>query len=334
MAGKVALFGASGVIGQSVAQALRAQGRPYRVVGRSRRSLEAEFGSDPLAEVATWNPDDPASVRESAKGVDTLVYMVGVNYWQFRLHPELMRKTLDGAIAEGVPRVLLIGTVYPFGLPRAPSVKEDHPREPNSFKGRMRKAQEDLLLAEHAAGRIQGTILRLPDFYGPGVERSFLHRAFLAALDGKRAALIGPIDPPHEFVYVPDVGPVVTTLMDAPRAYGRSWNLAGAGVSSQRALVDEIYRQAGHPTKVMTMGQGMVRLAGLFDPFMRELVEMRYLLETPVLLDDSDLRGLLGDVRKTPYTEGIRQTLAALRQQRATSLSRAPAATGRPHPAP
>ncbi|MCE9673451.1 NAD-dependent epimerase/dehydratase family protein [Myxococcus stipitatus] len=334
MAGKVALFGASGVIGQSVAQALRSQGRPYRVVGRSRRSLEAEFGADPLAEVATWNPDDPASVRAAARGVDTLIYMVGVNYWQFHLHPELMRKTLDGAIAEGVQRVLLIGTVYPYGLPQAPSVKEDHPREPHTFKGRMRKAQEDLLLAEDAAGRIHGTILRLPDFYGPGVERSFLHRAFLAALDGKRASLIGPIDPPHEFVYVPDVGPVVTALMDEPRAYGRAWNLAGAGVTSQRALVDEIFRQAGHPPKVMTMGKGMVRLAGLFDPFMRELVEMLYLLKTPVLMDDSDLRGLLGHVHKTPYAEGIRQTLAALREQRAANLSPAPAATGRPHPAP
>ncbi|WP_254627465.1 NAD-dependent epimerase/dehydratase family protein [Myxococcus sp. CA040A] len=335
MDGKVALFGASGVIGQSVANALKAQGRAYRVVGRSKASLQAEFGSDPLAEIVTWNPEDPASVRAAAHGVDTLVYMVGVNYWQFHLHPVLMRKTLDGAIAEGVKQVVLIGTVYPYGLPRTTPVKDDHPREPNSFKGRMRKEQEDLLLAEHAAGTIRGTILRLPDFYGPGVELSFLYRAFVAAVDGKRAQLIGPIDSPHEFIYVPDVGPVVTKLMDEPRAYGRSWNLAGAGVTSQRKLVEETYRQVGRPTKVMTMGKGMIRLVGLFDPFMRELVEMHYLHTQPVLMDDSELRHLLGDVPKTPYAEGIRQTLAALKQRRAAAaVSPAPAATGRPRPTP
>lgn len=328
---KVALFGASGVVGQSVAQALQAQGRAYRVVGRSESSLRREFGADPLAEVATWNPEEPDSIRAAARGIHTLVYMVGVNYWQFGLHPQLMRRTLDAAIAEGVQQVLLIGTVYPYGRPRTTPVTEDHPREPHTFKGRMRKEQEDLLLAEHAAGRIRGTILRLPDFYGPGVDKSFLYRAFLAAAQGTRAQLIGPIDTPHEFIYVPDVGPVVTALMDEPRAYGRWWNLAGAGVRTQRQLVTEIFAQAGRPPKFMTSGKGMVRLLGFFDPFMKELVEMHYLLTEPVLMDDSALRGLLGTVRKTPYSEGIRQTLAATR---ASLVSPAPAATARPRPAP
>jgi nucleoside-diphosphate-sugar epimerase len=328
---KVALFGASGVVGQSVAKSLQARGRAYRVVGRSQASLQKEFGADPLAEVATWNPEEPDSIRAAARGIHTLIYMVGVNYWQFQLHPQLMRRTLDAAIAEGVQQVLLIGTVYPYGLPRTTPVTEDHPREPHTFKGRMRKEQEDLLLAEHAAGRIRGTILRLPDFYGPGVDKSFLHSVFLAAAAGKRAQMIGPIDTPHEFVYVPDVGPVVTALMDEPRAYGRWWNLGGAGVATQRELATEIFSQAGHTPRLMPAGKGMLRLIGLFNPFVRELVEMHYLLTQPVIMDDSALRGLLGTVPKTPYSEGIRQTLAALRTP---SVSPAPAATGRPHPVP
>lgn len=331
MDGKVALFGASGPIGHSIVKALREQGRDYRVVGRSRASLQAQFGADPKAEVATWNPDEPDTIRAAARGVRTLIYMVGVDYWRFQLHPELMRRTVDAAIAEGVERVVLIGTVYPYGRPRTTPVTEDHPREPHTFKGRMRKEQEDILMAADAAGKLRATILRLPDFYGPGIDKSFLHTAFTAAVQDKRAPLIGPIDPPHEFVYVPDVGPVVTQLMDEPRAYGRWWNLAGAGVTSQRKLVEEIYAQAGHRPKLMTAGKGMLRLVGLFNPFMRELVEMHYLLTEPVLMDDSALRGLLGTVRKTPYSEGIRQTLEATR---AALVSPAPAATGRPHPAP
>jgi hypothetical protein len=46
---------------------------------------------------------------------------------------------------------------------------------------------------------------------------------------------------------------------------------------------------------------------------MRELVEMNYLLTTPVLMDDSALTGLLGSVHKTPYAEGFRVTLDAYR---------------------
>jgi len=314
---KVALFGAAGVIGQSIATAISAKGQPYRVVGRSEASLHKVFGADPLAEIVTWNPDSPASVRAAATGVETLIYMVGVNYWQFELHPELMRKTLDGAIAAGVKNLLLIGTVYPYGKAQANPVREDHPREPHTFKGRMRKAQEDLLMQAHADGRIRTAVLRLPDFYGPGVEASLLHRAAKAAVQGGVADMVGPIDQPHEFVFVPDVGPVAAKLVNTPAAFGKIWNCAGAGVTTQRELVSEMERQTGKNLKLRVAGKTMLRLIGLFNPFMREMVEMHYLLTEPALMDDSALQRLIGPIRKTPYAEGIRQTLAAVANVRA-----------------
>jgi nucleoside-diphosphate-sugar epimerase len=141
--GKIALFGAAGATGTSIANALREQGKQYRVVGRNEASLKAAFGRDHLTEIAVWNPDDPASIRAAAKGVNTLVYLVGVPYHQFHLHPMLIRKTLDAAVAEGVARIVLIGTLYPYGMPQTNPLREDHPRQPHTFKGRMRKEQED-----------------------------------------------------------------------------------------------------------------------------------------------------------------------------------------------
>ena len=310
--GKIALFGASGSLGRSIVHALSAAGKSYHVVGRSEGPLRNAFGSDPLAEIVTWNPDDPASVRQAAKDVDTLIYMVGVPYWQFELHPQLMRKTLDGAMSAGVRQLLLIGTVYPFGKPRSERIGEDHPREPHTFKGQMRKQQEDLVLEAHASGKIAASVLRLPDFYGPQVDKSFLWSAFQAAKNGGRAQLVGPIDTPHEFVYVPDVGPVVQRLLEEPRTWGTTWNFGGAGVTSTRAMVDEIFKQAGRKARYFIAGKTTLRLIGLFQPLMRELVEMHYLQTDPVILDDSRLCALLGDLPKTPYPEGIRQTLAAM----------------------
>jgi nucleoside-diphosphate-sugar epimerase len=315
---KIALFGATGAIGKTVAASLSAQGTPYRVVGRSRAALERDFGADPLAEIATWDPDVPASVREAAEGIDTIVYMVGVDYTRFALHPELMRKTLDGAIAAGVKRILLIGTVYPYGRPQATPVREDHARAPHTFKGRMRKAQEDLLFDAHAEGLIDVTVLRLPDFYGPGAgEKSYLAGAFQAALDGGTADLIGPIDAPHEFVFVPDVGPVVVRLLAESAAWGRTWHLAGAGTTTQQAMLDDIAEQGGRGVRTRVAGKTMLRLLGLFKPMLREIAEMHYLLTEPVIMDDSALQRLIGPVAKTPYAEGVRRTLAALRAEQA-----------------
>ncbi len=311
---KIALIGAAGVIGQSVATALNQKGQEYRVVGRNRTSLKATFGSSGLAEIATWNPEEPDSVRAAVRGAGTLVYLVGVPYNQFRLHPILMRRTLDAALAESVERVILIGTVYPYGRPQTTPVTEDHPRQPHTFKGKMRKEQEDILLAADAEGKLRGTILRLPDFYGPNVERSFLDSLFQAAARGGTGNMIGPIDTPHEFVFVPDVGPVVIALAEKPEAYGRAWNLAGAGVVTQRDLAERVFRMAGTKPRLRVVGKNTLRLLGLFNPLMRELVEMNYLLTAPVLMDDSALRYLLGEIRKTPYDEGLRVSLDAARR--------------------
>lgn len=309
---EIALLGAAGATGKSIAEALQKEGMPYRVIGRSAGPLEQSFGLDPLAEVRTWNPDDPESVRGVLAGAETVIYLVGVNYWQFQLHPVLMRKTIEGAVTAGVKRILLIGTVYPYGRPQSATVNEDHARNPHTFKGKMRKEQEDILFAAHEAGQIEACELRLPDFYGPQAEKSLLWRAFVAAKKGGRAELIGPIDTPHQFVFVPDVGPIVARLLKAEGAWGKRWNFAGSGTITQRAMVKKIFAAAGKPMRLMLAGKTMLRLMGFFSPTMREMVEMQYLQTDPVLMDDSRLDRLLGGLKRTSYDEGIRLTLAAM----------------------
>ena len=62
---KIALVGATGAIGKSVADALRQQGRRYRVIGRSLSTLQNTFGDYPLAEIVTWDPDDEQTIRQA-----------------------------------------------------------------------------------------------------------------------------------------------------------------------------------------------------------------------------------------------------------------------------
>jgi len=320
---QIGLLGAAGAAGQSIASALSAAGRRYRVVGRNRGALQKSFGGDTLAEIATWNMDDPASVAAALKGLHTAVYLVGVPYDEFAKHPVLMQKTLDGLRAARVKRLILIGTVYPYGRPRAVSIDESHPREPHTFKGKMRLAQENLVLAAHGHDGLETLVLRLPDFYGPGVERSFLHGVFEGAALGKRAQMIGPIDLPHEFIFMPDVGPVVERLSRTPEAFGRVLHLAGAGAITQREIATRAYALAQREPKLMVAGKRMLRVMGLFNPILREMVEMHYLLTEPVLMDDSALTQLIGPVRKTSYEAGVAQSVAAAQRAHAQAQTQA-----------
>src|SRR6202012_3090082 len=183
-----------------------------------------------------------------------------------------------------------------------------------TFKGKMRLAQENLVLAAHGRNGLATLVLRLPGFYGPGGERSLLNGVFEGAAHGKRAQVLGPVDVPHEFIYLPDIGPVVETLTRTPEAYGRWWHLAGAGTITQREVARQAYALAGRQPKLMVAGKTMLRMLGLFNPIMRELVEMNYLMTEPLVLDDSPLTKLIGPIAKTSYGAGIRQAFEAARR--------------------
>jgi nucleoside-diphosphate-sugar epimerase len=193
-------------------------------------------------------------------------------------------------------------------------VTESHPREPHTFKGQMRLAQENLVLDAHGRNGLSTLVLRLPDFYGPRIERSFLNGVFEGAARGTRAQMVGPIDVPHEFVFVPDVGAVVETLTRTPEAYGRWLHLAGAGTITQREVAAKAYALAGREPRLMVVGKPMLRVLGLFNPILREMVEMNYLMSEPFVLDDSALQALIGPIRKTSYDEGIRLAFAAAQE--------------------
>jgi len=304
----VALIGGTGAVGRAIARVLRAQGRTYRVIGRSDASLQKIFGEDTSAELRTWSAD-AMSAATALQGVESAIYLVGVSYDRFELHPILMRAALEGAVAAGVKQILLIGTVYPYGLPQTRTVDETHPRETHVFNGRMRKEQEDLLLAAHGHG-IETVVLRLPDLYGPGMEKSYLTAQFANAPQGARSTMIGPVDVRHEWAFIPDCAAVAVRVLDDPRAYGAFWNYGGAGEITQRQFSDKIYAACGHKPNYFIVNKPMLQLFGIFNGEMRRFAEMNYLMSDPVILNDERLKHLLGDLPKTSYDEGIRLTLA------------------------
>jgi nucleoside-diphosphate-sugar epimerase len=220
----------------------------------------------------------------------------------------LIGTTLEAAKLVGVPRLILPSSVYSYGVPRTSRVAETHPREPHTRKGKYRKQQEDLVLQANGSAGIQTMILRLPDFYGPDADIGLANPIFRAALAGKTANWAGPINTPHEFVYTPDVGPVLADLAVCEDAYGQAWNFAGAEPINSMDFITRIYRAVGKSPKYRAAGAGLLKIMGWFNPTMKEVVEMLYLQETPVILDDSKLTSRI-KVRKTPYDEGILKTL-------------------------
>jgi len=292
---------------------LERRGIAFRAVGRSRTKLEQAFSAYRQAELFPADIADLRSAGAAAREVDTIVYCAGLPYPAHYRHPAIMRTVLDAAAAMHVQRLILISSVYAYGVPRASRVAETHPRQPETRKGQFRKEQEDLVFDAHKTGRIQGLVLRLPDFYGPAADLGYAPLVFTAALAGKTANWVGPVSAQHEFVYVPDVAPVLLDLASLPECFGEAWNFGGPGPIATVDFITRIYRAAGRDPKYRSVGRGLLKILGWFSADMREIPEMMYLQETPVILDDSKLLAKLGNVHQTPYDEGIRKTIEFLR---------------------
>jgi len=302
----VAVLGAAGSTGKAIVPELLRRGHRVRVVGRDAGKLRAAFGADVDVVSADLMSSDEA--RRALAGVDAVVYAVGVPYPEFAKHPVLSAHALDAARGERVKLFLHIGTVYAYGRPRSAEIDESQPREPHTRKGGFRRDQENLVLAADTVGGMRTLIVRFPDFYGPDAELSFVRAVTDGAKSGKTANVVGPIDTVREWWFVPDTGAIVADLLDNPDTFGTDYNVQGERATTRR-FAELAYARHGGKPKLMAAQPWLVRIIGLFDPFMREVGEMTYLWTTPVLVSDAKLRGVLGSVHRTPLAEGIAATV-------------------------
>ncbi len=312
--GKIVILGANGSIGRALGPLLNAQGMPYRVVGRSLLGLQVRFHGDPLCEHYQWDPSDKKTIAEACAGAGVVVYAVGGALWKFKDHLALTKRCLEAAKSVGVKRFLLLSSVWSYGRPQTERVAESHPRAAGTVKGKIRRDQEDLVLAAHVPGVFATGVLHMADLYGPLVEASHLWSSFQAAKNGGDAQMLPPIDRPHEFVFVHDAAATIVRLLDTDAAWkgpeAQRWNLGGAGVTSIEEMMGNIFKAAGKPARPKLPTRFRLGYVRAVNPYIRELGELQYLQETSLLLDDTKLSMALGGLRKTSYEEGIRETLA------------------------
>jgi nucleoside-diphosphate-sugar epimerase len=118
-------------------------------------------------------------------------------------------------------------------------------------------------------------VLRPPDFYGPDSELSYVRAIFDAALKGGTANVIGPTDTPHEFIFAPDLAETLIALSEKEEAYGKAWNVAGPGQTTARQFAKLVFGAVHQKPRLRVASKFMLRIPGLFNPFLREVPAAR-----------------------------------------------------------
>jgi len=215
--------------------------------------------------------------------------------------------------------ILLPGTVYNFGPETFPLIAEDAPQHPHTRKGAIRVALEQRLEAAAGHQGVQVIILRAGDFFGPQARNNWFSQAMVSP--GRVPKLVRlPAVPGigHQFAYLPDVARTMMALVTQRErlpAFSRfhmagHWDATGADLGT---AVQRVVRQHGGTEPVLRpFAWWQIRLAAPFMTTLRELLEMRYLWQHEVRLENRRLLDFLGAEPHTPLDAAIGETLRGL----------------------
>jgi nucleoside-diphosphate-sugar epimerase len=126
----------------------------------------------------------------------------------------------------------------------------------------------------------------------------------------------GDPDQPHTYTYVPDVGRGLVVLGEREEALGQAWHLPSPDTVTTREFVGTIFEEVGRPPRVQAAPKLLLRAIGLFNPGIRETIEMLYEFEEPFVVDHSKFERAFGQ-RATPLEEAIGETVRWYRGKRA-----------------
>jgi nucleoside-diphosphate-sugar epimerase len=304
------VLGASGGTGSAVVRELVRRGLPVRAVTRSV-AADVPDGVEQLA--ADLGTDEGA--RRACAGAAVVYHCAQPDYTRWPgLFPPMTLAVLDGAAAAGA-KLVFADNLYMYGPPDGP-MTEDTPQRAQGSKGRTRIAMADAVLGAHADGRLRCTIGRSSDYYGPrGTDSTAGDTVMKPALRGRRARWLGSLDQPHTLNYLEDLARALVTLGERDEADGHVWHLPAAEPLTGRQFLALVFDAAGSPAKIGVASRRMLRIAGLFRPFLRELDETLYQFERPFVSDASRFQGAFGPFEPTPHPEAVRRTVDWFRRR-------------------
>jgi nucleoside-diphosphate-sugar epimerase len=305
MTGEILVLG-YGAVGKATVARLLAEGRKVIVAQRSRpKDLPQE------AAFITCDVLDLASLRGAAKNASQIVVALGFKYdskvWR-GAWTRAMANIIEACSQTG-QRIVFVDNLYMYG-PQTTPLREDMPLTNFGAKPAIRAEVTRLWMAAAAAGKINIATLRAPDFYGPHVELSLWGPESLGAIaKGKAGRIPMPLNIPHDFAYVPDIARAVVTLLDADDdAYGQAWHVPVAPTRTAQDIINIAEQHLGHKVKISSVPPLMLKLLGLFIPFIREFNEMSFNFDKPYHMDASKFsKRFWSDA--TPFEVGVRATV-------------------------
>jgi nucleoside-diphosphate-sugar epimerase len=301
----------AGPVGSTIALQLADAGHQVRLLTRSGSG--PEHPSIDRRKVDVSQVDGLAEHFDGATSVHHCIH--GSTYsaktWRAEL-PAAEQVVLAAAGRVGAV-VVFPESLYSYGAVDGP-MTEDLPRDASRGKLGVRA---DLLRARAASATANVSVVA-SDFYGPRVRMAHAgERLVPAILEGRRVSLVGNLDLPHSFTYVPDLARAMIRAAQTPALWGQVLHAPTGAAPTQRELAQALATAAGVASpRLSVLPAWVLKMAGLFSGEARELTETSYQFTSPFEMDSSHSEALL-DQSPTSLDVAAKETVDWWRAQQA-----------------
>jgi nucleoside-diphosphate-sugar epimerase len=306
------VFG-TGPIGLNTIDHLVARELPVRAVNRSGRA-DVPAGVELVAADAA----DPVAATDAAAGASVVYQCLNPAYHRWAQDFPPLQAGVVAACRANAARLVSFENVYLYGDTGGTPMTEETPTRAHTRKGKVRLAMADELRSLYQAGQLDVATARASDYFGPGaLEQSPLGELVIGkALAGKSAQVVGDPTQPHSYTYIPDAGRTMAELGTRDDVGGEVFHVPNAPARSTSEIIAMVGGQLGTTVKVQTAPKLLLRVMGLFNPAVREVIEMLYEFERPFVVDSTKAEQRLG-LSPTPLDEALAATIAWFRSRAA-----------------
>jgi len=288
MGNTVLILGASGKIGHHASRAFAAAGWTVRRWTRGTDMTAAAQEADVVV-----NGLNPPAYHDWARQI-----------------PAITAQVIAAAQASGAT-VIIPGNVYVYG--NTGGVWSEHsPHRPTTRKGRIRADME----AAFRDSGVRTIILRAGNFIDPDSTDDVMRLLLLRDIKRGRITRAGGADLVQTYAFVPDWARAAVTLADRRDRLDRFADIPFPGHAfTINDLRVELESALARPLRITTFPWWLMRLLSPVWELARELVEMRYLWDTPHSLSADTFTRLLPDFRPTALATVMRAGLGSAASQ-------------------
>lgn len=294
----------AGPVGSTVAHQLADRGHRVRLLTRSGSGPD-----HPLVERRRIDVSRPAALAEAFEDAVAVHHCIhGSAYdartWRAEL-PRAEQAVLEVAGRVGAV-VVFPESLYSYG-PVDAVMTEGMPRRATRGKLGVRTQ----LLDQREASATATVSVAASDFYGPLVRNAHAGRRLVpTVLAGRTMRVLGSLDEPHSFTYVPDLAAAMIAASAREELWNSFLHAPTAPAITQRHLVALVAATGGVPVpRVSGIPAPVLRGVGLLSREVRELAETSYMFTRPFVLDSTASERRLG-IAPTPLETGVKETVA------------------------